>query len=289
MAMDPVNKKALKKDFKNRKDQDIDNDGDVDSSDEYLHKRRKAVSKAIKNVKESLELAESDFKVGQKVEYEAPDGGEYYGTVIKLDKPEEGAYYHVKLENGKVVKASPDQLEAEDDDEDDDKEDMNEDVRKMSHGRLKFHMNNKNVPHGSYSWDEMKAERDRRLKTGQSDAYRKAKSSMSEEVELEEMKLSAVMRKIKDGEWEAMQDVKKGERIEVRDTETGKRKMIMVEKAESQAQAIAARIALKHKREGTKPKAGTASADMMKMSEKDLEDYTKAKKGAPEKVQKDDD
>ena len=116
MAMDPVNKKAVKKDFKNRNDKDIDNDGDVDSSDEYLHKRRKAVSKAIKNVKESLELAESDFSVGQKVEYEAPDGGEYYGTVIKLDKPEEGAYYHVKLENGKVVKASPDQLEAEDDD-----------------------------------------------------------------------------------------------------------------------------------------------------------------------------
>jgi hypothetical protein len=45
--MDPVNKKAVKKDFDDRKDKDIDNDGDVDSSDEYLHKRRKAVSKAI--------------------------------------------------------------------------------------------------------------------------------------------------------------------------------------------------------------------------------------------------
>jgi hypothetical protein len=53
MAMDPVNPKALKGKFKDREDKDIDNDGDTDSSDEYLHKRRSAVSKAIKNVKEA--------------------------------------------------------------------------------------------------------------------------------------------------------------------------------------------------------------------------------------------
>jgi hypothetical protein len=47
-GMDKVQPKALKKKFKDRKDKDIDNDGDVDSSDRYLHKRRKAVSKAIK-------------------------------------------------------------------------------------------------------------------------------------------------------------------------------------------------------------------------------------------------
>jgi len=47
-AMDPVNKKAVKKDFDDRKDKDIDNDGDVDDSDEYLHKRRKAISKSVK-------------------------------------------------------------------------------------------------------------------------------------------------------------------------------------------------------------------------------------------------
>ena len=36
-AMDPVG----------QEDDDIDNDGDVDSSDKYLHKRRKAIKKAM--------------------------------------------------------------------------------------------------------------------------------------------------------------------------------------------------------------------------------------------------
>lgn len=45
--LDPVNDKENDKKFKDRKDKDIDNDGDVDSSDEYLHKRRKATDDAI--------------------------------------------------------------------------------------------------------------------------------------------------------------------------------------------------------------------------------------------------
>ena len=45
--MDAVNKTAVKKKFDDRKDKDIDNDGDVDSSDKFLHKRRKAISKAM--------------------------------------------------------------------------------------------------------------------------------------------------------------------------------------------------------------------------------------------------
>tara|TARA_A100001011_G_scaffold397910_1_gene500453 strand:+ start:3526 stop:4938 length:1413 start_codon:yes stop_codon:yes gene_type:complete len=57
-GLDKVQPKAVKKKFKDRKDKDIDNDGDVDSSDKYLHKRRKAVSKAIK----SECTSEKDFK-----------------------------------------------------------------------------------------------------------------------------------------------------------------------------------------------------------------------------------
>lgn len=45
--MDKVDPKALEKDFDDRKDKDIDNDGDTDASDEYLHNRRKAVKKAM--------------------------------------------------------------------------------------------------------------------------------------------------------------------------------------------------------------------------------------------------
>ena len=45
--LDKVNPVAVKKKFKDRKDKDIDNDGDVDDSDRFLHKRRKAISKAI--------------------------------------------------------------------------------------------------------------------------------------------------------------------------------------------------------------------------------------------------
>lgn len=46
-GLDAVQPKAVKKKFADRKDKDIDNDGDVDDSDKFLHKRRKAVSKAM--------------------------------------------------------------------------------------------------------------------------------------------------------------------------------------------------------------------------------------------------
>ena len=57
--MDPVNPKAVKKKFDDRKDKDIDNDGDTDSSDEYLHKRRKAISKALESKKPNASVDES--------------------------------------------------------------------------------------------------------------------------------------------------------------------------------------------------------------------------------------
>ena len=45
--LDAVDKNAVKKKFADRKDKDIDNDGDTDSSDEFLHKKRKAISKSM--------------------------------------------------------------------------------------------------------------------------------------------------------------------------------------------------------------------------------------------------
>jgi hypothetical protein len=50
-TIDPVDKGELKGKHKHRDDKDIDNDGDVDSSDKFLHKKRKAISKAIKKDK----------------------------------------------------------------------------------------------------------------------------------------------------------------------------------------------------------------------------------------------
>ena len=52
-GLDKVQPKAVKKKFKDRKDKDIDNDGDVDDSDKFLHKRRKAVSKAVSKEEKS--------------------------------------------------------------------------------------------------------------------------------------------------------------------------------------------------------------------------------------------
>ena len=54
-GLDKVQPKAVKKKFKKRKDKDIDNDGDVDSSDKFLHKKRKAISKAIDKKEDASE------------------------------------------------------------------------------------------------------------------------------------------------------------------------------------------------------------------------------------------
>ena len=61
-ALDKVNPVAVKKKFDDRKDKDIDNDGDTDSTDNYLHKRRAAISKAMKE-----ELGKEDEPKVQKI------------------------------------------------------------------------------------------------------------------------------------------------------------------------------------------------------------------------------
>ena len=51
--MDKPDEDELDGDFDDREDKDIDNDGDTDDSDEYLHKKRQAISKAMKETADS--------------------------------------------------------------------------------------------------------------------------------------------------------------------------------------------------------------------------------------------
>ena len=119
-SLDPVNKVAVKKKFDNRKDKDIDNDGDVDSTDKYLHKRRKAISKAIKServtdvgvdqAKRDLKHAKIQKKISdvKKEEVEIDEG--YESEVMKvLNKADIDGYFkmgklHVNKRDGKDAK-----------------------------------------------------------------------------------------------------------------------------------------------------------------------------------------
>ena len=118
--LDPVNKVAVKKKFDDRKDKDIDNDGDVDSTDKYLHKRRKAISKAIKServtdvgvdqAKRDLKHAKIQKKISdvKKEETELDEG--YESEVMKvLNKADIDGYFkmgklHVNKRDAKDAK-----------------------------------------------------------------------------------------------------------------------------------------------------------------------------------------
>ena len=94
--MDPVDKKALKKKFKDRDDKDIDNDGDVDDSDEYLHKRRKAISKAegnafTKALMAARKAGDSHFVVAGK-KYKCED----YDDDGNLKEDKQMFVYHIR-------------------------------------------------------------------------------------------------------------------------------------------------------------------------------------------------
>ena len=60
--LDPVDDAENDKKFKDRKDKDIDNDGDVDDSDEYLHNRRAKVDDAIDGGKKPAKKEEKEDK-----------------------------------------------------------------------------------------------------------------------------------------------------------------------------------------------------------------------------------
>lgn len=67
---DPVDPKALKGKHKDRKDKDIDNDGDVDSSDQYLHKRRQAIRKSMEEEIDSEYVINENKMIGAAKELE---------------------------------------------------------------------------------------------------------------------------------------------------------------------------------------------------------------------------
>jgi len=96
-AMDPVDPKALKGKHKDRKDKDIDNDGDVDKSDEYLHKRRQAVSKAMKEEVELDEATPTRKQVKQAIGIARDKryaGGNMTGATKQMDKINKGLQQH---------------------------------------------------------------------------------------------------------------------------------------------------------------------------------------------------
>jgi len=130
--LDPVDDKANDKKFKDRKDKDIDNDGDVDSSDEYLHKRRAATDDAIDGGKKPAKnegkrgfiKAAKDAK--SKGEKEFVFAGKKYNVESALKEEEED-------ENGdepKKKKPFPPKKDGEEKDSEEDEESEDEDEEK---------------------------------------------------------------------------------------------------------------------------------------------------------------
>ena len=64
--MDKPDEEELDGDFEDREDKDIDNDGDSDDSDEYLHKKRQAIAKAVK--KEGIHNSEIEKAMKETAE-----------------------------------------------------------------------------------------------------------------------------------------------------------------------------------------------------------------------------
>ena len=83
-GLDAVQPKAVKKKFKERKDKDIDNDGDVDDSDKFLHKRRKAVSKAV--AKEEVDLDDNVEEYAQNAYFKVQSMKAALAKVWGLDE-----------------------------------------------------------------------------------------------------------------------------------------------------------------------------------------------------------
>jgi hypothetical protein len=107
-SLDPVDKKELKGKHSEREDGDLDNDGDEDDSDEYLHKKRKAISKSMnkeatehdpKHVKQAIGIA-SDPRYKK---------GNMTGAVKAMNKLSKGIENHPQV--AAVLKKQNEQVE----------------------------------------------------------------------------------------------------------------------------------------------------------------------------------
>jgi hypothetical protein len=121
--LDPVDDKENDKKFKDRKDKDIDNDGDVDSSDEYLHKKRAATDDAIdakKSDDKDQEGGETDLSKDKKKK--KPVAGNTDGKTAEISKIGEKVTTKEDLDQlvdalGEAAKAKPEEGEKIDDKE----------------------------------------------------------------------------------------------------------------------------------------------------------------------------
>jgi len=131
-ALDKVNKKELKKDFDKRADDgdaDIDNDGDEDDSDKFLHKKRKAISKAIGAKKEGAMKRGKDLKTFKPKPKEKKEEVDEELTIPQAQEFKVASMKHALaqvwgLEEGELPPALKKAIDAKkkDGDEDEDKE-----------------------------------------------------------------------------------------------------------------------------------------------------------------------
>jgi hypothetical protein len=104
-GLDAVQPKAVKKKFDNRKDKDIDNDGDTDSSDEFLHKKRKAISKAIAK-KEGNAFGKALMSAKEKGEKTFVVAGKKYNVKEEVELSEKVSYVEYKFKNARDAEAA---------------------------------------------------------------------------------------------------------------------------------------------------------------------------------------
>ena len=180
--MDKVQPKALKKKFKDRKDKDIDNDGDVDDSDEYLHKKRKAVSKAI-DKEEEVDDKEVEKKAKAEKDVDDDDKDDNKKAMAKVADDDDEKSDEEKQKEKELIAKKSDRKEKIDT-----KPTMGESAaRKRLSGMMKDKANVKNV--------RIPSPAERRAQMAKQNAGKKKNpnsifASTNEQVELDEAKFT---------------------------------------------------------------------------------------------------